>query len=87
MQVELSLDESCLSSCEFLTIETKTNFAYYCFKEIAYNKKIRVRACSHKPGTVDYPGVMIAPGQALPRVHMMVCCPGATLPRGKLIVI
>ena len=35
-----------------------------------------LRACSHEPGTVNYPGVMIAPGQALPRVHMMVCCPG-----------
>ena len=40
-----------------------------------------------RPGTVNYPGVMIAPGQALPRVHMMICCPGATLPRGKLIEI
>ena len=30
---------------------------------------------------------MIAPGQALPRVHMMICCPRATLPRGKFIVI
>ena len=29
------------------------------------------------------PGVMIAPGQALPRVHMMIC----TLPRGKFSVI
>ena len=36
---------------------------------------------------MNYPGVTIAPGQALPRVHMMVCCPGATLPRGKFIVI
>ena len=41
-----------------------------------------LRACSHEPGTVNYPGVMIAPGQALPRVHMMICCPGATLPEG-----
>ena len=39
-----------------------------------------LRACSHKPGTVNYPGVMFAPGQALPRVHMMICCPGTTLP-------
>ena len=31
------------------------------------------RACSHEPGTVNYPGVMIALGQALPRVHMMIC--------------
>ena len=40
-----------------------------------------LRTCSHEPGTVNYPGVMIAPGQALPRVHMMICCPGAMLPR------
>ena len=38
-----------------------------------------VRACSHEPGTVNYPMVMIAPGQALPRVHMMICCTGASL--------
>ena len=44
-----------------------------------------LRACSHEPGTVNYPGVMIAPGQALPRVHMMICCPGATLPRVNFI--
>ena len=44
-----------------------------------------LRACSHEPGTVNYPGVMIAPGQELPRVHMMVCCPGATLPRVNFI--
>ena len=43
-------------------------------------KKRQFRACSHEPGTVNYPGVMIAPGQALPRVHMMISCPGATLP-------
>ena len=49
---------------------------------------IILRACSHEPGTVNYPGVIIAPGQELRRVHMMVCCPGATsLPRGKFIVI
>ena len=45
----------------------------------------RLGACSHEPGTVNYPGVMIAPGQALPRVHMMICCPGATLPRVNFI--
>ena len=44
-----------------------------------------LRACSHEPGTVNYPRVMIAPGQALPRVHMMICCPGATLPRVNFI--
>ena len=37
-----------------------------------------LRTCSHEPRTVNYPGVMIAPGQALPRVHMMICCPGAS---------
>ena len=44
-----------------------------------------LRACSHEPGTVNYPGVMIAPGQASPRVHMMICWPGATLPRVNFI--
>ena len=44
-----------------------------------------IRACSHEPGTVNYPGAMIAPGQALPRVHMMICCPGAMLPRVNFI--
>ena len=48
-------------------------------------KILILRACSHEPGTVNYPGAMIAPGQALPRVHMMVCCPGATLPRVNFI--
>ena len=43
-----------------------------------------LRACSHEPGTVNYSGIMIAPGQALPRVHMLICfpgqrCPGATV--------
>ena len=50
-----------------------------------------LRACSHEPGTVNYPGIMIAPGQALPRVrHMMICCPGeasTSLPWGKFIFI
>ena len=46
---------------------------------------VSVRACSHDPGTVNYPGVMIAPGQELPRVHMMICCPGAMLPRVNFI--
>ena len=44
-----------------------------------------LRACSHELGTVNYPGAMIAPGQALPRVHMMICCPGAMLPRVNFI--
>ena len=47
--------------------------------------KWTLRARSHEPGTVNYPGVMIAPGQALPRVHMIICCPGATLPRVNFI--
>ena len=50
----------------------------------AYWFEVRIRACSHEPGTVNYPGVIIAPGQALPRVHMMICCPGATSPRVNL---
>ena len=29
-------------------------------------------------------GVMIAPGQALPRVHMMICCPGGKVALGQL---
>ena len=57
----------------------------FIYLEIALNQLLR--ACSHEPGTVNYPGVMIALGQALPRVHMMICCPGATLPRGKFKVI
>ena len=55
--------------------------------EIERMLTMQIRACSHEPGTVNYPGVMIAPGQALPRVHMMMCWPGATLPRGKFIII
>ena len=45
------------------------------------------RACSHEPGIVNYPGVMIAPGQVLLRVHMMICCRSTSLPRGKFNVI
>ena len=59
-------------------------------KHLNCNKftKDEVRACPHEPETVNYPWVMIAPGQALPHVHMMICCPGSTsLPRGKFIVI
>ena len=39
MQVEFFSDESCLNSCELLMIKINTNFASYCFKEIAYNMK------------------------------------------------
>ena len=35
-----------------------------------------LRACSHGPGTVNYPRVMIAPGQALSRVHMFLLSRG-----------
>ena len=31
-----------MNSCELLMIETKINFASYCFNEIAYNMKVRV---------------------------------------------
>ena len=51
MQVELFLDESCLNSCELLMIETKTNFASYCFKEIAYSMKVKVSTVLETPGT------------------------------------
>ena len=44
-----------------------------------------IRACSHEPGTVNYPGVMIAPGKALLHVHMMICFPGAMLPQLNFI--
>ena len=43
------------------------------------------RGCSYEPGTVSYPGIMTAPEQGLPRVHMMICYPGATLPRVNFI--
>ena len=33
----------------------------------------------------ELPGVIVAPGQALPRVHLMICCPGTTLPRVNFI--
>ena len=52
---------------------------------INYKKKLKLRACSHEPGTVNYPGVMVALGQGLPRAHMMICCPGTTLPRVNFI--
>ena len=42
-----------------------------------------LRTCSHEPGTVNYPEVMFA----FPRIHMMICCPGTTLPQVKFIVI
>ena len=49
------------------------------------NSLLALRACSHEPGTVNYPVAIIAQGQALPRVHMMICCPGAMLPRVNFI--
>ena len=50
-----------------------------------FTDSVRLRACSNEPGTANYLGVMIAPGQPLRRVHMMICCPGATLPRVNFI--
>ena len=71
-------DQRPISTQKILSMEW--NFIYF--------KTVWFRACSHEPGTVNYPWVMIAPGQALPRVHMMICCPGSTsFPRGKFIVI
>ena len=35
-----------------------------------------LKAGSHEPGTVNYPGAIIAPEKVLRRVHMMICCPG-----------
>ena len=57
------------------------------YKDSIYFIFFKLRACSHEPGTVNYPGVMIAPGQALPRVQMMICCPGAMLPRVNFIAL
>ena len=51
MQVGLFLDESCLNSCELLMIETKTNSASYCFKEIAYNMRVKVSTVLETPKT------------------------------------
>ena len=28
--------------------------------------------CANEPGAVNYPGVMVAQGQILPRVHMII---------------
>ena len=39
-----------------------------------------LRACSHESGTVNYSGIMIAPGQVFPHVHMMICCLGQRCP-------
>ena len=55
MQVELFLDESCLTSCELLMIETKKNLASYCFKEIAYNRKIGVSHTTDKRNLLYLP--------------------------------
>ena len=51
MQVELFSDESYLNSCESLMVETKRNFASYCFKEMAYNRKVTVSTVLETPGT------------------------------------
>ena len=47
------------------------------------DRKAGLRACSHERGAVNFPGVIFAPGQTLPRVHMIIyfpwqLCPGAS---------
>ena len=54
---------------------------------VGFSTATLIQGSSHEPGTVNYPGVMVAPGQALPRVHMMICCPGTTLPRVNFIAL
>ena len=55
-----------------------TSFDFGNYESCIIHEKGNLRACSHEPGTVNYPGVMIAPGQALPPVHIMICCPGVS---------
>ena len=40
-----------------------------------------------RSGIENYRWVMIAPRQSLPRVHMMICCPGAMLPQVNSIAL
>ena len=65
-----------LVSIFFLSGETSQDLIL-CHHQLSGKNSITIclRACSHEPWTVNYPGVMIAEGQALPRVHMMICCP------------
>ena len=51
MQVGMFFDESCLNSCELLMTETKTNSASYCFKEIAYNIRVKLSTVLETPET------------------------------------
>ena len=45
-----------------------------------------LRMCLHKSGALNYPEAMITLGQALPSIHIIICCHGSTsLLRGKLI--
>ena len=84
-----------LSTFFFKTIRIQNKRWFWIFKTLGEQNAekslpiatmwLLLRACSHEPGTVNYPGVMIAPGQELPRVHMMICCPGAMLPRVNFI--
>ena len=72
---------ACLIVSETKLIVNHHSFGSYKTKQVKSSINCLIlRACSHEPGTVNYPGVMIAPGQASPRVDMMICCPGATLP-------
>ena len=73
-----------LLRCTFYSVRSFANWSLFARAERSVSK-VCLRACSHEPGTVNYPGVMIAQGQALPRVHMMICCPRATLPRVNFI--
>ena len=66
----------------FIPIPGQKLFASSLYSRVSFRS---FRACSHEHGSVNYPGVMIALGQALPRVHMMICCPRTTLPRVNFI--
>ena len=73
----------CMGLVRYLSLFKFKSFDQFNIPQTASNHLLR--ACSHEPGTVNYPGVMIAPGQALPRVYMMICCPAAMLPRVNFI--
>ena len=60
---------SSAQSNELIEWQTGKLFAYLTLRNLHIN--VTFRAFSHEPGTV-------APGQVLPRVHMMICCPGAS---------
>ena len=43
-----------------------------------FTSKPRPSVCSHELGAVNYPRVMIAPGQGFFFVHIIILCPGAS---------